>query len=102
MIVNYDSKPETVQYMKLPNGLADVWLRRNIQQEESDEGVFWSADEKYIRTGLTLDEVNAQFDALFDAEPVTPLTDSERIAQLEQQNAMLTECLLEMSEIVYA
>lgn len=87
--------------MKLPNGQADVWLRRNIQQEESDEGVFWSADEKYIRTGLTLDEVNAQFDALFDAEPVTPLTDSERIAQLEQQNAMLTECLLEMSEIVY-
>lgn len=88
--------------MKLPNGQADVWLRRNIQQEESDDGVFWSADEKYIRTGLTLDEVNAQFDALFDAEPVTPLTDSERIAQLEQQNAMLTECLLEMSEIVYA
>ena len=87
--------------MKLPNWQADVWLRRNIQQEESDEGVFWSADEKYIRTGLTLDEVNAQFDALFDAEPVTPLTDSERIAQLEQQNAMLTECLLEMSEIVY-
>ena len=90
-----------MQYMKLPNGQADVWLRRNIQQEESDEGVFWSADEKYIRTGLTLDEVNAQFDALFDAEPETPLTDSERIAQLEQQNAMLTECLLEMSEIVY-
>ena len=101
MIVNYDSKPETVQYMKLPNGQADVWLRINIHQEESDEGVFWSADEKYIRTGLTLDEVNAQFDALFDAEPVTPLTDSERIAQLEQQNAMLTECLLKMSEIVY-
>ena len=102
MIVNYDSKPETGQYRKLPNRQADVWLRRNIHQEESDEGVFWSADEKYIRTGLTLDEVNAQFDALFDAEPVTPLTDSERIAQLEQQNAMLTECLLEMSEIVYA
>ena len=87
--------------MKLPNGQADVWLRRNVQQEESDEGVFWSADEKYIRTGLTLDEVNAQFDSLFDAEPETPLTDSERIAQLEVQNAMLTECLLEMSEIVY-
>lgn len=101
MIVNYDSKPETVQYMKLPNGLADVWLRRNIQQEECDDCVFWSAEEKYIRSGLTFDEVNAQFDALFDAEPETPLTDSERIARLEQQNAMLTECLLEMSEIVY-
>lgn len=102
MIVNYDSKPEAVLYMKLPNRLADVWLRRNIQQEECDDCVFWSAEEKYIRTGLTLDEVNAQFDALFDAEPETSLTDSERIARLEQQNAMLTECLLEMSEIVYA
>lgn len=101
MIVNYDSKPEAVLYMKLPNGLADVWLRRNVQQEESEDCVSWSADEKYIRTGLTLDEVNEQFDALFDAEPEKVLTEAERIAQLEQQNAMLTECLLEMSEIVY-
>lgn len=101
MIVNYDSKPEAVLYMKLPNGLADVWLRRNVHQEESDDGISWSADEKYIRTSLTLDEVNEQFDALFDAEPEKVLTEAERIAQLEQQNAMLTECLLEMSEIVY-
>lgn len=29
-------------------------------------------------------------------------TQEERIAQLEEQNAFLTECLLEMSEIIYA
>ena len=29
-------------------------------------------------------------------------TAEERIAQLEEQNAFLTECLLEMSEIIYA
>lgn len=35
-------------------------------------------------------------------EPEVKQSTDERIEQLEQQNAMLTECLLEMSEIVYA
>ena len=35
-----------------------------------------------------------------EPEPEEP-TAQERIAALEQQNALLTECLLEMSEIVY-
>ena len=36
--------------------------------------------------------------------PVTPQppSDEERIAALEEQNALLLECLLEMSELVYA
>ena len=29
-------------------------------------------------------------------------TDAQRIAELEQQNQMLTQCLMEMSQIVYA
>lgn len=29
-------------------------------------------------------------------------TTEERLAELEEQNAMLTECLLEMSEIIYS
>lgn len=29
-------------------------------------------------------------------------TDTQRIAELEQQNLMLTQCLLEISQIVYA
>ncbi|MDD7175128.1 MAG: hypothetical protein PUH70_08690 [Clostridiales bacterium] len=35
------------------------------------------------------------------AEKTEEMKRAERIAQLEAQNAMLTECLLEMSEIVY-
>lgn len=35
-------------------------------------------------------------------EPVPAPTVEERIAQLEAQNQMLTECLMEMSQIVYA
>ena len=40
-----------------------------------------------------------------DADVVPPVhqpTDAERIAALEEQNAFLTECLLEMSEMIYA
>lgn len=33
-------------------------------------------------------------------EPVEP-TQEERIAMLEEQNMMLTECILEMSELLY-
>lgn len=29
-------------------------------------------------------------------------TDAQRIAELEAQNQMLTQCLMEMSQIVYA
>ena len=35
-------------------------------------------------------------------EPPKEPTQEERIAELEAQNAMLMECLLEMSEVVYA
>ena len=49
--------------------------------------------------------VNGEFvhDPLPEPEPEPePPTPEERIAALEKQNEMLTECLLEMSEIVYA
>lgn len=35
-------------------------------------------------------------------EPIPESTAEERIAALEEENAMLMECILEMSEIVYA
>lgn len=43
--------------------------------------------------------------AEMDADAVPPArtpTDAERIALLEEQNAMLTECVLEMSAMLYA
>lgn len=35
-----------------------------------------------------------------EPEPVTPLED--RVTTLEQENSLLTECVLEMSEILYS
>jgi len=51
--------------------------------------------------GKPIERTASEMDSDYVEPELTPSTD-ERIAQLEQQNAMLTECLLEMSEIVYA
>lgn len=51
--------------------------------------------------GKPVERTQEEMDADY-VEPEVKQSTDERIEQLEQQNAMLTECLLEMSEIVYA
>lgn len=47
----------------------------------------------------TEEEIRMQEEA---RKPVPDPSTEERIAELEEQNAMLTECLLEISEIIYS
>ncbi|MCD7820866.1 MAG: hypothetical protein LUG64_01460 [Clostridiales bacterium] len=74
--VSYSQQPEAIQYMPLPDGSADVWLRRNITQVDDGDTWGWEAEETYIRTDLTRDEVAANFDALFNGtyDPEAPTT----------------------------
>lgn len=51
--------------------------------------------------GEAIERTQEEIDADY-IEPTKNLTYEERISELETQNAMLTECLLEMSEIVYS
>ena len=51
--------------------------------------------------GKPVERTQEEMDADYVEPELTPSTD-ERIAQLESQNETLLECLLEMSEIVYA
>ena len=51
--------------------------------------------------GKPVERTQEEMDADYVEPELTPTTD-ERIAQLEAQNETLLECLLEMSEIVYA
>lgn len=46
----------------------------------------------------TEEEMQADYDTMAGEAPQST---EERLAALEEQNAMLTECLLEMSELVY-
>ena len=51
--------------------------------------------------GKPVERTVSEMDADYVEPELTPSTD-ERVAQLEAQNEVLLECLLEMSEIVYA
>ena len=63
--VMYSEKPTTMTYMALPNGMADVWLRGNIESViDEDGGEMFQADETYFRTSLTRQEVENNFTAL--------------------------------------
>lgn len=51
--------------------------------------------------GAVVERTQAEMDADYVAPTSIPTAD-ERIAELEAQNEMLLECLLELSEIIYA
>lgn len=87
----YSDKPESILYMKQADGTADVWLRKHIEPFEVEEGEIvstgWQADEKYIQTTYSYDEVVVNFNALFEQDgPIQPrpVSDSERLDALEQ------------------
>lgn len=69
---------------------------KQIEVIENDETIFV---DDYIIT-VTAEEVYQEW-LEQQNQPSTP-TAEERIAELEQQNTMLMECLLELSEIIYA
>ena len=84
-IVTFDHEPDKIEYMPLPGGSADVWLRQNISR--SADGECWSANEVYVRTTMSRADIEANFDALFGRDEL--LTDSQlgmetRVADLEE------------------
>ena len=82
-----------------PNGGKDVQKivdRPGVQAQE--EWVEQVPIQKYIR--YTAEELAAQEEARKKAEALEKLPDT--VAALQKENEMLKQCLLEMSEIVYA
>lgn len=73
-------EPQDILYMPLGNGMADVFLRRNVRRETDDaaEGI-WTAEEAQFRTSKTRDEVVRDFDIYFTPQ----LTTEQQIAQLQ-------------------
>lgn len=59
-------------YMQKPDGSADVWLRKNVEEIEYEGTVMYQADEVYLSTRLSAAEIEKQFDSYFEEEiPVT-------------------------------
>ncbi len=75
-LVQYTSEPSKYAYMALPDGKADVWLRKNITEvtekdEDGNKSTHWEAEEVYFRTSYTEEEVVENFDAIFEAGGTT-------------------------------
>lgn len=91
MKVYYDSKPDAILYQPLPDGTANVYLRKNIAQAErstfnedkEEKMTVWTADEKNIRTELSKESVEANFDQLFFTADFPEPALEERVAILE-------------------
>lgn len=94
----YNEKPEAIKYMPLPNSrMADVRLRVNITEVQTEECTGWEADEHYFRAAMTRDYVEQHFDELLDYVPVDPeeeTTESLLLQMTADHEYRL--CLLEM------
>lgn len=80
------------------------WSERQYDESQDPQKV-WECDYREIITTtdkIDVDKVKADPEMYLDwVEPIEK-SDSDKIAVLEEQNRMLTQCLMEMSEIVYA
>ena len=98
--VFYTNEPESVKYCQLPDGSADVWLRKNIHLEavhgrEGDE-LAWTANEVAVNTRLEFMDVVANSDEIYEegaADPPTEYTAAERLDALEAVVIELLEVL---------
>ena len=71
----FTQEPGRVWYIPQTDGSAEVWLRRNIEEIETEEGTQWRADEVTFTTRLTEEEVLEQADSYFIEEPETTISD---------------------------
>lgn len=103
----YNKEPEPLQYMPLPDGKADVWIRKNIREaemtgEEAGEGIIgaaWEADEVYFRTSLDKENILARMDELYEngGEPI-PVKPKE--ATTEERLDAIEDAISELAEVI--
>lgn len=99
----YNQEPETVSYMKLPNGKADVWLRKNIAETTDEEGrPVWEADEVYFRTGQDQGSIEAAFDELFANDGEEKNEEPENKPSIEERMDAIETAFMEFVEEVMA
>ena len=64
-------RPDEITYLPQPDGKAEVWLRKNIEQTEDG----WEADEVTFMTALSKEEILSQKDTYFEEEIETTMED---------------------------
>ena len=78
----------------------EVWLRRNIERVEDEDGTHWEADEVRGEVDATTSGayIAANFDALWDEWVDTPLT--VRIADVRDATETHDGAIVELAEMV--
>ena len=96
--------PETVLVVARKGGaVSDVWLRKDVAESDDGEGgaAYTYTEAHIVATGApSADEVEAAFDEWWEAAEDAEKTDSERIAELQADNAVLMDALAELAELV--
>lgn len=105
VLATFNTQPEAILYMPLPHGKADVWLRKDIEQGQDEVGsAVWIAREVYFRTELSKDEIEANFDAIFDnGSPVVDQDTGKETADgvtIADRLEALEAAVLELAEVV--
>ena len=105
---SFTERPESIKYMSLPSGEADLWMRKNIAEVVDPETntVSYEADEAYMRTKATEAEIAADFEGWFETasawEPPVPEkkpeTEKERIVALEEDVASLKKANADLTK----
>lgn len=89
--------------------VAHVWLRRNIEKDvknpengEGDPYEFWHAEElAFTMSGSpTAEEIQADFDAIWDAQLDAGKTVGERIKELTASGSDNSDALAELGDMV--
>lgn len=91
----FSSEPASVAVATL-DGLSHVWLRANARKDTADNGPdgqateFWVADEIELDMPgpVTVSEVEAKFDALWEAHRRDGMSAEERMAEVEAAQAL--------------
>ena len=103
MTVEFNAQPDEIMYMSRPDGTADVWLRKDItecetENEDGEAVTYWTAEEVQLNTAMSADEVAENFDDLYTAAEeesyTAEVSDSERLDAIEAALLEITELIL--------
>lgn len=110
----YSEEPERVKYQLRSDGIANVWLRNNIEKVEGSVYVYeggdeepidvvesWQADEVFFTTAtLGILDVEDRFDELWEyySSEDTPIP--TRVFSVEQDSRLANDAIAEISEII--
>ena len=113
MKAQFSEEPDRVKYQLRPDGIANVWLRKNIEKIEEPAyafgydkepyaiAEFWVADEVFFTTStLGMLDVEDRFDELWEyySSEDTPIP--TRVFSVEQNSRDANDAIAELSEII--